>query len=152
MGIPDHLTSLLRNLYADQEATVRTGRGAMDWFKIGKGVCHGCILSLRPFNLHTKCVCVCVSVTQSCLTLCDPMDSSPPGSSAHGILQARILEWVAVSFFRDLPDAGTKPASPALAGGFFTTEPHTHTHTHTHTHVCVCTYVCDISMSMCILM
>ena len=44
MGIPDHLTCLLRNLYAGQEATVRTGRGAMDWFQIGKGVRQGCIL------------------------------------------------------------------------------------------------------------
>ena len=45
MGIPDHLTCLLRNMYAGQEATVRTGHGIMDWFKIGKGVCQGCILS-----------------------------------------------------------------------------------------------------------
>ena len=45
MGIPDHLTCLLRNLYAGQEATVRTGHGTTDWFQIGKGVCQGCILS-----------------------------------------------------------------------------------------------------------
>ena len=45
MGIPEHLTCLLRNLYADQEATVRTGHGTIDWFQIGKGVCQGCILS-----------------------------------------------------------------------------------------------------------
>ena len=45
MGIPDHLTWLLRNLYIDQEATVRTGHGTTDWFQIGKGVCQGCILS-----------------------------------------------------------------------------------------------------------
>ena len=45
MGIPDHLTHLLRNLYADQEATVRIGHGTTDWFQIGKGVCQGCILS-----------------------------------------------------------------------------------------------------------
>ena len=44
MGIPDHLTCLLRNLYAGQEATVRTGHGTTDWFQIGKGVCQGCIL------------------------------------------------------------------------------------------------------------
>ena len=44
MGIPDHLTCLLRNLYVDQEATVRIGHGTVDWFKIGKGVCKGCIL------------------------------------------------------------------------------------------------------------
>ena len=47
-----------------------------------------------------ECVCVCVCVAQSCLTLCDSMDCSPPGSSVHGILQARILEWVATSFSR----------------------------------------------------
>ena len=50
MGIPDHLTCLLRNLYAGQEATVRTGHGTIDWFQIGKGVCQGCILSACLFN------------------------------------------------------------------------------------------------------
>ena len=51
IGIPDHLTCLLRNLYADQEATVRTGHGTTDWFQIGKGVRQGCILSPCLFNL-----------------------------------------------------------------------------------------------------
>ena len=55
------------------------------------------------------------SITKSCLTLCDPMDNSPPGSSVHGILEARILEWVAIKL--------TSLMSSALAGGFFTTEP-----------------------------
>ena len=54
MGIPDHLTCLLRNLYAGQEATVRTGHGTMDWFKIGKGVCQGCILSPCLLNLYSE--------------------------------------------------------------------------------------------------
>ena len=54
MGIPDHLTCLLRNLYAGQEATVRTGHGNTDWFQIGKGVCQGCILSPCLFNLHAE--------------------------------------------------------------------------------------------------
>ena len=54
MGIPDHLTCLLRNLYAGQEATVRTGHETMDWFQIGKGVCQGCILSPCLFNLYTE--------------------------------------------------------------------------------------------------
>ena len=54
MGIPDHLTCLLRNLYAGQEATVRTGHGTTDWFPIGKGVCHGCILSPCLFNLYAE--------------------------------------------------------------------------------------------------
>ena len=52
MGIPDHLTCLLRNLYAGQEATVRTGHGTTDWFQIGKGVSQGCILSPCLFNLY----------------------------------------------------------------------------------------------------
>ena len=51
MGIPDHLTYLLRNLYAGQETTVRTGHGTIDWFQIGKGVCQGCTLSPCLFNL-----------------------------------------------------------------------------------------------------
>ena len=54
MGIPDHLTCLLRNLYAHQEAIVRTRHGTTDWFQIGKGVCQGCILSPCLFNLYTE--------------------------------------------------------------------------------------------------
>ena len=155
MGIPDHLTCLLRRLYAGQEATVRTGHGTTDWFQIGKGVCHGCILSPCLFTLYAeyimrnagldeaqteikiarrninnlryaedttlmaeskeelKSLLMKVkeesekvglkpnptqpsvqfsSVAQSCLTLCDPVDSSLPGSCVHRILQARILE------------------------------------------------------------
>ena len=56
MGIPDHLTYLMRNLYAGQEAIVRTRHGTMNWFKIGKGVCQGCILSPCLFNLYAKYV------------------------------------------------------------------------------------------------
>ena len=54
MGIPDHLICLLRNLYAGQEATVKTGHGTTDWFQIGRGVYQGCILSPYLFNLHTE--------------------------------------------------------------------------------------------------
>ena len=54
MGIPDHLFCFLRNLYAGQEATVRTTHGTMDWFQIGKGVCQGCILSPCLFDLHAE--------------------------------------------------------------------------------------------------
>ena len=54
MGIPDHLTCLLRNLYSGQEATVRTVHGITDWFQIGKGVCQGCILSPCLFNSYAK--------------------------------------------------------------------------------------------------
>ena len=56
MGIPDHLTCLLRNLHAGQEATVKTGHGTIDWFKIEKGVHQGCILSPFLFNLHAECI------------------------------------------------------------------------------------------------
>ena len=54
MGIPDLLTCLMRNVYADQEATVRTGHGTIDWFQIRKGVCQGCILSPCLFNLYAE--------------------------------------------------------------------------------------------------
>ena len=54
MGIPDHLTSLLRNLYAGEEATVRTGHGTTDWFQIGKVVCQGCMLLSCLFNLYAE--------------------------------------------------------------------------------------------------
>ena len=86
MGIPDHLTCLLRNLHASQEATVKTGHGTTDWFQIGKGVCQGYILSPCLFK--------------SCPTLCNPIDCSLPGSSVHGIFQAIVLEWVTISFSR----------------------------------------------------
>ena len=84
-------------------------------------------IQLRNENLHYLCphyfTLSCCLVTKFCLTLCDPMDCSPPSFSVHGISQARTLEWVDVSFFRALPDSGIKPMSPALAGGFFTAKP-----------------------------
>ena len=66
------------------------------------------------------------SVSQSCLTLCNPMECSTPGSSVHGIFQARILDWVVISYSGDLPDQGVEPTSltsPTLGGGFLTTMP-----------------------------
>ena len=67
---------------------------------------------------------MCAQLPQSCPTLCDPMDSSLPGSSFHGILQARILEWVAISFAGGgLPDPGIKPRSPALQADSSPSEP-----------------------------
>ena len=54
MGLPDHLTCFLRNLYAGQDEPVRTGHGTTDWFQIGKGVCQGCILSPCLFNLYAE--------------------------------------------------------------------------------------------------
>ena len=64
--------------------------------------------------------CMACLVAQSCLTLCNPMHRSPPGSSVQGILQARVLEWVATPPPGDLPDPRIKPASPTSAGGFCT--------------------------------
>ena len=54
MGIPDHLTCLLRNLYAGQKATIRTGHGTIDWFQIGIGVCQGCVSSPSLFNFYAE--------------------------------------------------------------------------------------------------
>ena len=98
-------------------------------------------------------LCICAKLLQLCLTLCDLTDCSPPGSSVHGILQARILGWVAVFFSRGSSqprDRTCVSESAALEGKFFTTSAtweahgvakswtwqhkHTHTHTHTHTH------------------
>ena len=67
-------------------------------------------------------LCVRVLVAQSCLTLCDPMDYNPPGSSVHGISQATILEWVLFPSPGELPYPWVESASPALAGRFFTTK------------------------------
>ena len=66
---------------------------------------------------------LCVLLTQSCPTLCDPMDWSPPGSSVHEVLQARILAWVAIPFYRDLSDPGIEPECPALQADSLLTGP-----------------------------
>ena len=70
------------------------------------------------FTSQLQSVCIHAKLLQSCLTLCNPMNCSVPGSSVHGILQATILEWVAISFSRDLPDPGIEHESPALQAGF----------------------------------
>ena len=66
---------------------------------------------------------MCTQSLLSCLTLSDPMDLSPLGSSVHGILQARIQEWVAIPFSGDLPNLGIEPRSPALQADSFLSEP-----------------------------
>ena len=72
---------------------------------------------LRPHG--SGIVFCCCSVAKSCSALCNPIDCSPPSSSVYGILQARVLEQVAISFSRDLPNLGIKPGSPALQVDFF---------------------------------
>ena len=83
--------------------------------------------NLRGWDRHIP-LCAACSVTQSCPTLCDPVDCNPPGSSVHGILQARVLEWVVISFPRGgggggLPDSGIEPRSPALQADSLPSEP-----------------------------
>ena len=80
----------------------------------------------RAAGRRPKChppLIVLVSVTQLYPTLCDPMDCSPPGSSVHGLLQARVLEWAAIPFSGDLPDPGIKATSPALQADSLPSEP-----------------------------
>ena len=76
----------------------------------------------KPALVLRVCVCVFL-VTQSCWTLCDPKDCSPPGSSVHGILQARIMDGMACPPPRDLPNPGTEPRSPALQADSLPSEP-----------------------------
>ena len=80
-----------------------------------------------------------VFVAQSCPAVCDPMDSSLPGSSVHGISRVRILEWVAMSSSRDLPDSGIKPRSPVLQENALLSEPPGKP---INAHACVCVCVC----------
>ena len=68
-----------------------------------------CVFNIFSWVFGFLGACVCAKSFQSCLTLCDAVDGSPPGSSVHGILQARILEWVAIPFSRDLSDPGMEP-------------------------------------------
>ena len=85
----------------------------------------GCLQLLTIMNKATRNI-FCESevlVAQSCPNLCDLIDCSLTGSSVHGILQTRILEWVAISSPGDLPNLGIELESPALTGGFFTSEP-----------------------------
>ena len=78
------------------------------------------------FGVDFHCWCVLCSATQSCPTLCDPMDCNPPASSVHGILQAKILGWVAISFSRASSPPRDRTHVPCIAGWFFTTEPLQH--------------------------
>ena len=106
--MPDHLTCLL---CAGQEATVRTGHGTMDWFQIGKGVHQVYILSPCLFKLYAEWV----KISQSCPTLWNPMDYT-----IHGMLQARILEWVAVPLSKVSSQLRDQTQVSHIAGRFFT--------------------------------
>ena len=98
MGIPDHLTCLLRNLYTDQESTVRTWHGTTDCFQIGKGVGQGCMLSPCLFKLYAEWKWKWSrSVVSNSET---PWAVAYHSSSVHGIFQAIVLEWIAISFSR----------------------------------------------------
>jgi len=81
MGIPDHLTCLLRNLYASQEVTVRTGHGTTDWFQFGKGVCQGCLLSPCLFNVYAEYIMQNARLESSLLreiSITSDMQMTPP--------------------------------------------------------------------------
>jgi len=118
MGIPDHLSYLLRNLYEGQAATVRTAHGTTDWFQMGKGVCQGCILSSCVSNLHAACV-------HACLVLSNPMDCSPQAPLPMEFSRQEYCSRLPFPAPEDLPDPGIEPTSEvfSIAGRFFTTEP-----------------------------
>ena len=82
-----------------------------------------CPISICLAGFLIICACVHTKLLHLCPTLCDPMDGSPPGSSAHRILQARILEWVAILFSKDIPDLSIEPGSPVLQVEFLPSEP-----------------------------
>ena len=103
----------------------------------------GCRLKHEVYALHPQTQAiqqvVLLLVSKSCPTLCNPMDYNPPGSSVHGILQARILKWVAIPSPGDLPNPGFKPGSPALQADSLPTEPagkpqHSRKRCHFHAH------------------
>ena len=119
MGIPDHLTYLLRNLYAGQEATVRPGHGTMDRFKLGQEY----VKTVYYHPAHLTYMQSESEVAQSCPTLWNPMNYSLPGSSAHGIFQARVLDGLPFPSPGDLPNQGIKPGSPALQADALPSEP-----------------------------
>ena len=97
-----------------QETTVRTLHGTTDWFKIGKGVWQGCILSHCLFNLHAEWVSEWMKATELCPTIWDPMDYT-----VHGILQARVLEWVAIPFSRGSSQPRDQTQVSRIVGGLF---------------------------------
>ena len=96
MGLPDHLTCLSRNLYADQEATVRTGHGTTDWFQIGKGVRQGCILSPCLFNLYAEYIMRCTIFLGSHLSLIwiSTLNSDSCYSSLDDVVSYKVINTI----------------------------------------------------------
>ena len=100
MGILDHLTGRLRNLYVGQEATVRTGHGTTDWGQISKGICQGCILSPCLFNFHAEYIMrnAGLEEAEAGIKIAGRnINNLRHADDTTGILQARTLEWVAIS-------------------------------------------------------
>ena len=115
-GKPDHLTCLLRNQYASQQATVRTGHGTTDWFQIGKGECQGCKLSPCLFNLHAewKKVKVKVKLLSHARLFATPWTVAHQAPLSIGF--SRQEYWSGLPFYSPggLPNPGIKPGPPAL--------------------------------------
>ena len=121
MRIPDYLTWLLRNLYAGQEATVRTGHGTTDWFQIGKGVRQGCILSLCLFNLYAGFSSV-QSLSRVRLFV-TPWTVAYQAPLSMGFSRQECWSGLPFPSPGDLPDPGIKPGSPALQAEALPSEP-----------------------------
>ena len=105
MEIPDHLTCLLRNLYAGQEATVRTGHGTTDWFQLGKGVCQGCILSPCLFNLYAEYIMRSISCTSEYIMRSIGLDEAQAGIK---------IAWRNINNLSDTDDITLKAESEEL--------------------------------------
>ena len=118
-------------MYKSYRSSIQSGISFHHKKEGNLAICHNMRESRESWGHYAKeknkhCVCVCAKSLQSCLTFCDPMDSSPPGSSVHEILQARLLEWVAMPFSRGSSrprDRTHVSCGSCLAGGFFTAEP-----------------------------
>ena len=111
----------------DHLITLTPLSGAAHWQQVGCLAVGSCLFFVIPCWQNPPRVLIikfcCCLVIKSCLTLCDPMDGSPPVSSAHGISQARILEWVAISFSKGSSQPRNRTRVSCLADGFFTSEP-----------------------------
>ena len=115
IGIPDHLTCLVQNLHVGQEATEldMEQQTVPNW---ERSMSRLYIVTLL-FNLHAECT--VLIAPQLCPSLCNPTDYTPPGSSVHGVLQARILEWVAISFSRGSMRPRSWTQLSSTAGRFY---------------------------------